>query len=213
MKNLQIFSSGGKENGFVLDCTNKQKSTMKDYVSLYDYHLRSFFSSETIRKNLKNKGFIDSKGFIMYDPEHRNVMRKKNMKKTKKKVITNEEIMDSIKGIDVPSNLKDKEIDAQKLAETKNIPTDTKLPVNKELMNLKTTGGKKKKKKRRRHGSSSRGKSSEEWGSSESDSGNNSGNNSGTDSGEEDDEEKDKKEKKDKDKKSDELLKDKLEYK
>ena len=30
MKNLQIFSSGGKENGFVFDCTNKQKSTMKD---------------------------------------------------------------------------------------------------------------------------------------------------------------------------------------
>ena len=190
MKNLQIFSSGGKENGFVLDCTNKQKSTMKDYVSLYDYHLRSFFSSETIRKDLKSKGFIDSKGFIMYDQEHRNVMRGKILKKKKKKVISNEEIMDSIKGIDVPSNLKDKEIDAQKLAETKNIPTETKLPVNKELMSLKTTGMKKKK-KRRRHRSSSRGKSSDEWGSSESDSGNHSGN-SGTVSGEEDDDDKNK---------------------
>jgi hypothetical protein len=206
MKNLQIFSSGGKENGFVLDCTNKQKSTMKDYVSLYDYHLRSFFSSETIRKDLKSKGFIDSKGFIMYDQEHRNVMRGKILKKKKKKVISNEEIMDSIKGIDVPSNLKDKEIDAQKLAETKNIPTETKLPVNKELMSLKTTGMKKKK-KRRRHRSSSRGKSSDEWGSSESDSGNHSGN-SGTVSGEEDDDDKNK----NKNKKDDVLLKDKLQY-
>ena len=207
MKNLQIFSSGGKENGFVLDCTNKQKSTMKDYVSLYDYHLRSFFSSETIRKDLKSKGFIDSKGFIMYDQEHRNAMRGKILKKKKKKVISNEEIMDSIKGIDVPSNLKDKEIDAQKLAETKNIPTETKLPVNKELMSLKTTGMKKKK-KRRRHRSSSRGKSSDEWGSSESDSGNHSGN-SGTVSGEEDDDDKNK----NKNKKDDDvLLKDKLQY-
>ena len=134
MKNLQIFSSGGRENGFVLDCTNKEKSAMKDYVSLYDYHLRTFFSSETIRKNLKNKGFIDSKGFIMYDPEHRNVMREKNVKKKKKKVISSEEIMNSIKGIDVPSNIKDKEIDAQKLAENKNLPTDSKLPINKEFL-------------------------------------------------------------------------------
>ena len=30
--------------------------------------------------------------------------------------------MNSIKGIDVPSNIKDKEIDAQKLAETKKCP-------------------------------------------------------------------------------------------
>ena len=211
-KNLQLFSSGGKENGFVLDCTNKQKSTMKDYVSLYDYHLRTFFSSETIRKNLKNKGFIDSNGFIMYDPEHRNVMRPKNTKKKKKKVISNEEIMNSIKGIDVPSNIKDKEIDAQKLAETKNVPTESRLPVNKELMNLKTTHNKKKKRKGRKHRSSSRGKSSDEWGSSESDSGNNSGNNSGTVSGEDDEDEKDKNKDKNKDKDSVVLLRDKLVY-
>ena len=205
-KNLQMFSSGGKENGFVLDCTNKEKSTMKDYVSLYDYHLRTFFSSETIRKDLKNKGFINSKGFIMYDPEHRNVMRQKNIKNKKKKIISNEEIMNSIKVIDVPSNIKDKEIDAEKLAKQKNLPTESRLPVNKELMTLKSNDVKKKKKRRRRHNSSSRGKSSDEWGSSdESDSGNNSGNNSGTVSGEDDDDVKEKKN-------DVKLLKDKLEY-
>jgi hypothetical protein len=211
-KNLQMFSSGGKENGFVLDCTNKEKSTMKDYVSLYDFHLRTFFSSETIRKDLKNKGFINSEGFIMYDPEHRNIMRQKNNRNKKKKLISNEEIMNSIKVIDVPSNIKDKEIDAEKLAKQKNLPTETKLPVNKELMNLKSNDVKKKKKRRRRkHRSSSKGKSSEEWGSSdESDSGNNSGN-SGTDSGEDDDDEKEKV--KEKEKNNDvKLLRDKLVY-
>ena len=202
-----MFSSGGKESGFVLDCTNKEKSTMKDYVSLYDYHLKTFFSSETIRKDLKNKGFINSEGFIMYDPEHRNIMRTLNKKKKKKKIISSEEIMDSIKGIDIPSNIRDKEIDAQKLAKQKNIPTESRLPINKELLSMKTTGTKKRKKKGKNHRSSSQGKSSDEWGSSdESDSGNNSGNNSGTSSGEEDDDPKNK------DKKSVVLLKDKLEY-
>ena len=205
-KNLQLFSSGGKENGFVLDCTNREKSSMKDYVSLYDFHLRTFFSSETIRKNLKNKGFIDSKGFIMYDPEHREVMRPKQTKKKKKKVISKDELLNSIKDIDVPSNIKDKEIDAEKVAKEKNIPTESKLPVNKEFMNIKSTGTKKKKKKRRKHRSSSRGKSSEEWGSSDESDGNNSGNNSGTSSGEDDDDGKDK------EKKSVKLLKDQLVY-
>ena len=176
------------------------------YVSLYDFHLRTFFSSETIRKNLKNKGFIDSKGFIMYDPEHREVMRPKQTKKKKKKVISKDELLNSIKDIDVPSNIKDKEIDAEKVAKEKNIPTESKLPVNKEFMNIKTTGSKKKKKKRRKHRSSSRGKSSEEWGSSDESDGNNSGNNSGTSSGEDDDDGKDK------EKKSVKLLKDQLVY-
>ena len=83
-KNLEIFASGGRENGFVLDCINRQKSKMKDYVSLYDYHLKTYFTSEAIRKELKNKGFINSKGFIMYDPVHRNIMIEKNKKKKEK---------------------------------------------------------------------------------------------------------------------------------
>ena len=150
LKNLELFASGGKENGFILDCTNKQKSTMKDYVSLYDYHLKTFFSSEMIRKNLENKGFINSKGFIMYDPVHRNIMKEKN-KKTKK-IYSEEEIknkvMSSINGIDVPSNIKDKEIDAKRLAKQKNYPTQIKLPINKELASMLSMKKKNKKKKR-----------------------------------------------------------------
>ena len=91
---------------------------MKHYVSLYDYHLKSFFSSDLIRKDLKSKGFINTQGFIMYDPMHRDVMGIKTEKKKKKE--TNEEkkdkVLSSIQGINVPSNIKDKEIDAEKAA-------------------------------------------------------------------------------------------------
>ena len=125
---------------------------LKDYVSLYDYHLKSFFSSEMIRKNLQNKGFINSKGFIMYDPEHREIMREKNKKKKKK--ITDEEmkakVMNSINGINVPSNIKDKEIDAKRLAEGQILPTESKLPMDKELITLQSTLFKKKKKERKK---------------------------------------------------------------
>ena len=151
LKNLEIFASGGKENGFVLDCTNKQKSKLKDYVSLYDYHLKNFFASEMIRNNLQNKGFINSKGFVMYDPEYRNIMREMNKKK--KKVISEEEmknkVMSSINGIDVPGNIKDKEIDSKKLAKSKNFPTKIKLPINKELALMQSTKKKHNKKKNR----------------------------------------------------------------
>ena len=176
LKDLEKFASGGKEDGFVLDCTNKQKSTMKDYVSLYDYHLKTFFSSEYIRKDLKSKGFINTKGFIMYDPVHRSVMGKKQEKKKKK--VTDEEmktkLMSSIQGINVPSNIKDKEIDAQKLAKNQNVPTEAKLPFSKETLETETTKKKRRKKRKKRENSS--GGSSEEY---------SSGNNSGTDSGEE----------------------------
>ena len=71
---LKKVALGNKEGGFILDCTNAQKSAMKDYVALYDYHLRGFFSSQIIRKDLKEKGFINTNGFIMYDPVYRSVM-------------------------------------------------------------------------------------------------------------------------------------------
>ena len=177
LKDLQKLASGGKEDGFVLDCTNKQKSTMKDYVSLYDYHLKTFFSSEYIRKDLKSKGFINTKGFIMYDPMHRDVMGKKIEKKKKK--VTDEEmknkLMSSIQEINVPSNIKDKEIDAKKNAKNQNLPTEAKLPFIKEPVQTQSPKKKKHKKhKKKNNGEDSSGGSSEE---------NTSGHNSGTESG------------------------------
>ena len=175
-KNLEKFASGGKENGFVLDCTNKQKSTMKNYVSLYDYHLKTFFSSEYVRKDLKSKGFINTKGFIMYDPMHRDVMGIKTEKKKKK--YTEEEmknkLMSSIQEIDVPGNIRDKEIDAEKSAKNKNTATEKKLPFSKDAMSTMSH----KKKRHRKH--KGKGEQSSGGGSSDEYS---SGNNSGTLSG------------------------------
>ena len=177
LKNLEQFASGGKEEGFVLDCLNKEKSSLKDYVSLYDYHLKNYFASEKIRKDLKSKGFINAKGFIMYDHIHRHFMGIKTEKKQKK--ISEEEmkykLMNSINGIDVPGNIKDKEIDAKKHAKTQNIPTESKLPVSKDAMQNK--------KKKRRHKRRNKGENSSGGGSSEEYS---SGNNSGLESGNDD---------------------------
>ena len=64
----------GKENGFVLDCMNKEKSKLKPYLSLNDKNLKLFFDSKYNWKNLVQKGFIDKKGYIMYDKEYREVL-------------------------------------------------------------------------------------------------------------------------------------------
>ena len=64
-----------KEGNFILDCTNKEKSELKEYVPLYDYHLVYYFRSENTQKQLYQKGFINEKGFIMYDHDYRKRMR------------------------------------------------------------------------------------------------------------------------------------------
>ena len=126
---LEKLSMSLKEGNFKLDCTNLITSNKKEYVSLYDYHLKNFFSRETIRKELENKGFINNKGYIKYDPVYRNVMGTNNKNK---KPITEEEkknkIMSTIKEIDVHSRLKDKEIDCEKAALNEKNVTDKKIP-------------------------------------------------------------------------------------
>jgi hypothetical protein len=72
-----------KENKFVLDCTNLQKSKLKNYVPLFDYNLHEFFENKLIQKELADKGFINSKGFVNYDPYYRKGMgipKNKNMR-------------------------------------------------------------------------------------------------------------------------------------
>lgn len=65
-----------KEEKFILDCVNKNSSTLKYYNPLFDDHLNSFFSSETIRKQLKHKGFINTNGFVLYDSVYRSALEK-----------------------------------------------------------------------------------------------------------------------------------------
>ena len=84
---------GNQESGFILDCTNKEKSELKEYVPLYDYHLVYYFRSDVNKKELQKKGFINEKGFIMYDPVHRKRMRPD----LDRKVLNEEEIVEFTK--------------------------------------------------------------------------------------------------------------------
>ena len=131
---IKELCANSQENGFVLDCTNKEKSQLKDYIPLYDYHLAYYFTSEETKKQLKQQGFINEKGFIMYDPVHRKRMRP-DIDKKKKKISKEEEqkkkenkIENNIKNIDVGSRMKDKEIDASIINNDKNLVTVKKLP-------------------------------------------------------------------------------------
>ena len=60
--------NGRKEKKFVLDCTNLEKSHLKYYVPLFDDNLHEFFDNDITKKELEKKGFINSKGFVNYDP-------------------------------------------------------------------------------------------------------------------------------------------------
>ena len=136
-----------QEDEFVLDCTNKEKSELKEYIPLYDYHLVYYFRSSVNQKELKKKGFINDKGYIMYDPVHRKRMRndlvdfKLNNEETQKKVESN------IKNIDVGSRIKDKEIDSSKINKDNNMTTLKKLPKSKYGTLSKKEKDKNKKKK------------------------------------------------------------------
>ena len=101
------------------------------------------------RNDLKNKGFIDEKGYIMYDPVYRSVMgaKCKNQKPLEGQEKTNK-IISNIKDIKVTSRLKDKEIDTEIAAINENSATLKKIPYIKEKP-------KKKKKHRNPDGGSS----------------------------------------------------------
>lgn len=58
-----------KEQNFKLDCININRSKLNVYNPLKDNNLYSFFSSNIIRKHLKDAGFINTKGFLLEDPE------------------------------------------------------------------------------------------------------------------------------------------------
>ena len=125
---IKELSLGNQESGFVLDCVNKEKSELKEYVPLYDYHLVYYFRSDVNQKQLQKNGFINENGFIMYDPVHRKRMRKDIVKKKLNKEETQKKVENNIKNINVGSRLNDKEIDSSKINQDKNMETIKKLP-------------------------------------------------------------------------------------
>ena len=130
---LEKLKKGQKEGNFKLDCTNLITSNKKEYVSLYDYHLKNYFSSQSIRKNLQNKGFIDSDGYIMYDSVYRSVMGTNH---TNKKKYTEKEIeakiISNIKDININTRLYDKELDSEKAVFNESVATQKKIPFIKD---------------------------------------------------------------------------------
>ena len=133
---LDKLKKSEKEGKFLLDCTNKLTSNKKEYVSLFDFHLKNFFSSQINRKNLENKGFIDSEGYIIYDPLYKNSMNKKKKKFTEKEI--KNKLMTNIKDIKTQTILQNNNINDINLFNNDNfnMTTGTKIPFIKDKNNI-----------------------------------------------------------------------------
>ena len=131
---LDKITKGEKEGKFLLDCTNKITSNKKEYISLFDFHLRNYFSNQYIRKDLENKGFIDSKGYILYDPVYKNTMANKMKKKKLNEEQMKEKIISDINNIKMHSVFNGKNVnDINILMKNNfNITSDIKIPFIKD---------------------------------------------------------------------------------
>lgn len=99
-----------KENKFTLDCLNKKRSQLKFYNPLFDYHLNAYFTSHFNQKVLRTKGFINNKGYIMYDAVYRDILGT-SPKRKKKSEITDKTLLNYINHINIGRNINNKEID------------------------------------------------------------------------------------------------------
>ena len=92
-KNLQNIAQKGREDGFVLDCMNKEKSAIKEYLPLKDKNLKNYYKNENIKNDLVKRGFIDKKGYIFYDKNYKGILgsppKEKKDKKNLNNIITN----------------------------------------------------------------------------------------------------------------------------
>ena len=127
-----------KESKFVLDCNNREKSKLKHYIPLFDDNLHEFFDNKEVRKDLANKGFIDSKGFVNYDPyygkamgvpkrkciryssaiSHNNIIQKQvetNVKNLKNRIIMNPIMSTNVRLPKIQCKLSEKVINANKI--------------------------------------------------------------------------------------------------
>ena len=127
---IKTLQNTGQENGFILDCTNKKKSELKDYVPLYDIHMVNFLKNKNL-DDLKKKGFINDKGFIMIDPQYRNRMKDDAQVIAMNKKKFNKNIENKIKNINILKKESDRLKDPKKEVKDAfeiNIPTNKKIP-------------------------------------------------------------------------------------
>jgi hypothetical protein len=112
-KNLQNIAQKGREDGFVLDCMNKEKSAIKEYLPLKDKNLKNYYKNENTKNDLVKRGFIDKRGYIFYDKNYKGILgsppKEKKDKKNLNNIITdlskNNKIIDNGSG----GNIKTKE--------------------------------------------------------------------------------------------------------
>ena len=121
-KFLEKFNILKREKHFILDCTNVEKSSIKEYVPLIDYNLHGYFGNKLVRKELYEKGFINENNYVNYDPLYRKSMGidKKKLFKSRSSLNENEIIMKKI-------NIQNEELNNKKILKNAS-PTKIKLP-------------------------------------------------------------------------------------
>ena len=116
----------GQENGFILDCTNKEKSKLKEYVPLYDNHMINFLNNN--KNELKKKGFLSNQGYIISDPQYRSIMKEDEQVIITDKKEFNKTVEKNIRNINVTKNINDKIKDPKKEALKVKKLTKKKIP-------------------------------------------------------------------------------------
>jgi hypothetical protein len=117
-----------REQKFVLDCINKQTSNLKYYNPLFDGHLNSYFASDNIRKQLKDKGFINTEGFIMYDSNYKSLMGASPQRKRINEIEKEKQLLYAIKNVNNEDSKIKSHLDSYSRVLKSNSPTNKKLP-------------------------------------------------------------------------------------
>ena len=126
LKMKEEISLKGKEKGFSSNSIIENKSNIQIYHPLYDYNLINLFKTKKFIENLNENGFIDEKYYIMHDPLYRDLMGSitelERKKVSKEKIKQN--IIKTIKNINISKKFKDKEINSLQKVKNHNLPID-----------------------------------------------------------------------------------------
>ena len=123
---MSKMASKKAESRFVLDCSNSTKSRYREYNPLLDKNLNPYFSTSTNRKALKNGGFINKDGNLLYDPVYRDTLGSQPKRK-KGEPVDPKDLMSSINDIKVSQDMNALGKDPQEEAKKKSAVLPIKL--------------------------------------------------------------------------------------
>ena len=106
-----------KEYKFILDCNNKNTIKLKLYNPLLDKYVCSYLKKKTNKDFLKTKGFINSKGKLLYDPVYRESL---NINKNEKIILNEKKLYQTCHDFKTKNNFKMKEIECLDRYKNKN---------------------------------------------------------------------------------------------